>query len=212
MGKLTNGILGPMIGSTGNATAYILNNQNVIRVKTTRNRKFSDKQLENQMRMAVVNNFSRAVLSYLKVGFGIAALGTTKNYHNLATSYNKIHALKGIFPAIELDFTKILVSTGDLLPAQNPAIERINEGLKFSWDVPAIMSRELSDQVMMLAYGAKSGRAQRMVYGPSRREGAAILLLDDNLKKEPLETYISFVSADRTKVANSNYLGRIEPT
>ena len=95
MGKLPEGILGHVIGSTGNMTSYMLNGQNVSRIKFRRITKFSDKQLENQMRMAVLNKFSRAVLSFLKVGFGLAAKGTTKNYHNLATSYNKIHALKG---------------------------------------------------------------------------------------------------------------------
>lgn len=211
MGKLTDGILGGVIGSIGNTTSYLLNGQNVTRVKWRRITKFSDKQLENQMRMTVLNKFSRAVLPFLKVGFGLAAMGTTQNYHNLATSYNKKHAVKGTFPEIEMDYAKVMLSMGDLCPAQNPVIERVSEGLKFSWDLPGIMTPELTDQVMMLAYGIKSGRAQRIVYGPSRREGSAILPIDDVLKREPLETYISFVSADRSGVADSIYIGRVEP-
>lgn len=211
MGKLPDGLMGRVIGSTGNMTAYILNGQNVTRVKWRRVTKFSDKQLENQMRMTVLNKFTQAVLSFLKVGFAQAAMGTTKNYHNLATSYNKKYALKGTFPEIEMDYAKVMLSMGDLLPAQNPSVERVTEGLKFSWDLPVSMAQESLDQVMMLAYGTKSGRVQRILYGPARVEEAAILRIDDQLKMEPLETYISFVSADRSKVANSIYMGRIEP-
>lgn len=72
------------------------------------------------------------------------------------------------------------------------------------------MAHESLDQVMMLAYGTTSGRMQRILYGPTRSEGAAILRIDNELKKEPRETYISFVSPDRSQVANSIYMGRVE--
>lgn len=39
--------------------------------------------------------------SFLKVGFSIAAQGTTKNYHNMATAYNRKNALKGGSKRIE---------------------------------------------------------------------------------------------------------------
>ncbi len=210
MAKLTEGMLGSVIGSMANTTSYILNGQNVTRVKFRRVTKFSEKQLDNQMRMAVLNKFLGPILSFLKVGFGPAAAGTTKNYHNLATSYNKIHALKGVYPEIEMDYAKVLLSTGDLLPAQNPVVEWVDEGLKFSWDIPGVMRPELTGQVMMLAYAPESGRSQRITYGPSRSEGSAILRLAEDMKQEPWETYISFVSADRSGVANSMYLGRVE--
>ena len=109
-----------------------------------------------------------------------------------------------------MDYAQVLLSMGDLHPAQNPVVELLSEELKFSWDLPEANSPESLDQVMVLAYGTETGRMQRILYGPLRREGAAILPLGD-LKKEPLETYISFVSADRLRIANSTYLGRVEP-
>lgn len=212
MGKLYDGILGRVVGSTGNMTSYMLNGQNVTRVKARTITSFSDKQLSNQMCMLVLTKFLQACLPFLKVGFGAAALGTIKNYHNLATAYNRKYALKGVFPNIEIDYPQAMLSMGDLLPAINPAAERVNGGLKFSWDLPASGSPELANQVMLLAYGPKSGRVQRNIYGPLRSVGSAILLLDEDLQKEPLETYISFVSANRLSVANSTYIGRIEPS
>jgi hypothetical protein len=211
MGKIPNGILGNVIGSTGNVTAYMLNGQNVTRIKARKINHFSIKQLANQQAMLVVNEFFRFMGDFLKVGFDSAAKGTTKNYHNIATSYNKKNALKGEYPNIEMDYPRVILSTGDLLEAQNPLIEVVSAGLKFSWDLPKANSQTGQDQAMLLAYGTISRQVQSILYGQKRIEGEAILPLSSKMQEEPLETYISFISADRQNVANSVYLRRIEP-
>ena len=211
MGKIPNGILGTVIGSTGNVTAYMLNGENVTRVKARKITHFSIKQLANQQGMLVVNEFFRFMGDFLKVGFDLAAKGTTKNYHNIATSYNKKNALKGEYPNIEIDYQKVMLSMGDLLEAQNPLTEIVSGGLKFSWDLPGANSQAGQDQAMILAYGTISKQVQSILYGSKRIEGEAILQLSSKMQKEPVETYISFISADRQSVSNSIYTGRIEP-
>lgn len=204
-------MFGTIIGSMGNVTAYMLNGQNVTRLKARKISHFSKNQLANQQEMKVVNEFFYFMTDFLKAGFGLAAQGTTKNYHNLATSYNKKNALKGVYPNIEMDYTKALLSTGDLLEAQNPVVEAVPEGLKFNWDLPEVNSRSGEDQVMILAYGTVSKKVQSISYGPKRSAGEAILQLPPKMQQEPVETYISFVSADRQSISNSSYAGRIEP-
>jgi len=212
MGKMPYGILGPVIGSIGNVTGYMLNGQNVSRVKDRKITHFTKNQLANQQRMTVLNEFFGFMGSFLKAGFGLAAQGTTKNYHNLATSYNKKNALKGEYPNIEMDYAKVLLSTGGLPEAQNPAVEAVQEGLKFSWDLSGIDLQSGQDQIMMLAYGTLSKRVESILYGPKRSEGEAVFELTAKMKLEPLETYISFISPDRLEVANSIYTGRVEPS
>lgn len=211
MGKMPYGILGPVIGSIGNVTGYILNGQNVTRIKDRKITHFSENQLANQQRMAVLNEFFGFMGSFLKAGFGLAAQGTTKNYHNLATSYNKKNALKGAYPNIEMDYSKVLLSTGGLLEAQSAVVETVPEGLKFSWDLSGIDVQSGQDQAMVLAFGTVSKTVQSILYGPKRIEGEAILELSPAMKQEPLETYISFVSPDRLKVSGSIYTGRVVP-
>ncbi|MNT68697.1 hypothetical protein D3C72_2069510 [compost metagenome] len=87
----------------------------------------------------------------------------------------------------------------------------VSAGLKFSWDLPKANSQTGQDQAMLLAYGTISRQVQSILYGPKRIEGEAILPLSSKMQEEPLETYISFISADRQNVANSVYLRRIEP-
>jgi|GEM_PF-498922 len=211
MGKIPHGILGAVIGSVGNVTAYMLNGQNVTRVKARKIKHFSEKQLANQQGMSVINEFFFFMGSFLKAGFSLAAHGTTKNYHNLATAYNKKNALKGAYPNIKMNYPAVVLSAGDLLEAQNPVAETVPEGLRFSWDLPEIHSQSAEDQVMILAYGTVSKEVHSILYGPKRIAGEAILELSPRMQKEPVETYISFVSPDRQEVANSIYVGRIEP-
>lgn len=211
MGKMPYGILGPVIGSIGNVTGYMLNGQNITRTKDRKITRFSENQLGNQQRMVVLNEFFSYMGNFLKAGFSTAAQGTTKNYHNLATAYNKKNALKGEYPNIEMDYAKVLLSTGNLCEAENPKVEVIPEGLKFSWDVSAVDLYNGKDQVMLLAFGTISKKVQFILYGPKRIEGEALLELSTKMKQEPLETYLSFVSSDRLDVANSIYAGRVEP-
>lgn len=211
MGKLPQGILGPVIGSIGNVTGYMLNGQNVTRIKDRKITRFTENQLANQQRMTVLNEFFGFMGSFLKAGFGAAAQGTTKNYHNLATAYNKKNALMGEYPNIGIDYPKALLSTGVLTGAQNPVVEAAAKGLKFSWDLYDVAAERGEDQVMMLAFGTVSKQVESILYGPKRIEGEAILPINPKMMREPLATYISFISPDRLHVSNSYYTGKIEP-
>lgn len=50
MGKMPSGILGPVLGSIGNVTSYVLNGHNITRIKNRKITRFSENQLANQQR------------------------------------------------------------------------------------------------------------------------------------------------------------------
>lgn len=208
MGKLLNGIYGPVTGTTGNITSYVLNGQNVTRMVRHARTTSSVKQLNNELRMKVINAFFFYMKPFLKAGFGPAAKNTTKNYYNLATAYNKMHALKGFYPDIEIDYPNVLLSDGDLLPAENAAVTRTSEGLEFTWDTDGQSWGNGSDQAMLMAYFPDERKSVSFVYGARRLAGKELLPLESGLMELPAEVYISFVSPDRSKVAKSIYLGQ----
>lgn len=209
MGKLLGGIYGPTTGTTGNITSYILNGQNVTRMRTHPRTTSSEKQLENEMRMKVISDFFRLMKIFLKAGFSTAAKNTTKNYYNIAVSYNKKHALKGDYPNVEVDYPNVLLSDGNLLPAENPAVTRLAGGIEFTWDTDGYSWGNGSDQVMVLAYFPETGKVKSLSYGARRLEGREFIPLEDNEMDQPAETYISFISPDRSEVARSMYLGQV---
>jgi hypothetical protein len=82
--------------------------------------------------------------------------GTDKNEYNEAVSYNKKNAIQGAYPNISLDYTKVLVSMGDLPVAVNPVINQTAKAdeIEFNWEVTADLpiQRYTNDRAMLMLY------------------------------------------------------------
>lgn len=209
MAILKNGIMGAARGRIANLVSYTLNNQEVVRTVGLSNKSLTNRQLNNRLQMIVIMEFLSAMNTLLETGFNPKAAGTTKNYHNLAISYNKPHALKGFYPNVEVDYPKVIISAGDLPQPVNPDVEFVAEGLKFSWNGEGISWPYNMDQVIMLAYAPLSKSHAFKNSGARRMKGYDVLEIRPEMLNEPLEVYISFVSDDRKRAADSLYLGRM---
>lgn len=209
MAILKNGILGGVKGKVANLVGYQLNGQDIIREIGSSSKPPTEKQLNNKLQMKVLMEFLSTLDTLLETGFNPKANGTTKNYHNLAVFYNKPGALKGFYPDVEIDYPKIVISSGDLPQPVNPVVELVDEGLKFSWNTEGLAWPYLTDQVMLLAYAPGTKEKMFKNSGARRAEGTDILSITDTMRTGILEVYISFVSDDRKRVADSMYLGQI---
>ena len=114
MAILRNGIFGPVSGKLGGTVVYELNNRTVVRVVGKNMTPPSFRQLVNRNEMRVINAFVKQLLSFIKIGFGPEAKLRNMYPQNAAVSYNKKHALKGVYPDVEVDFEKVLLSRGNL--------------------------------------------------------------------------------------------------
>lgn len=204
MGKLTNGIFGGVNGKVGNIIGYNLNGQQVIRTIGVNNKPLSEKQLNNRLQMKVIMQFFHQMDTLIQTGFSPKAKNTTKNYHNLAIAYNKPNALTGFYPNVAIDFSKIVISVGDLPQPENTQVRLIGQTLEFTWE-----GIRNTDQVMLLAYAPHTKQMVFESSGAKRAQKKENLSLKPGMENELLELYISFVSNDRTQVANSLYLGNI---
>ena len=213
MGKLLNGPQGHVTGLVGNNISYILNGQNVIRVKTGKIIKLKNRsipQKANCQKLTVVNKMFREILPLLKAGFTNAAQGTTNNYHNLAMSYNKLNALKNEYPHIRLDYPMFKFSSGTLLmPLLNTATLTA-DAIRIDWSfAPRDTGVHASDQTMILLHFPKKHESFPFTYGQERQSKMQLIPLPEEYLTSRIEVYLSFVSADRTRVATSIYLGRL---
>jgi hypothetical protein len=213
MGKLLNGPQGQVTGLVGNNISYILNGQNVIRIKASKTRKLKNMSLSqksNCQKLKVINSMFKDILPLLKAGFTSSAQGTRWNYHNLAMSYNKLHALKNEYPRIKLNYSEFRISSGDLpMPLLNTAT-LTTDGIRIDWSfAPRDTGVHASDQTMILLHFPQRGESFSFIYGQERQTKTQLIPLPDEYRTSKIEAYLSFVSADRTRVATSIYLGRL---
>lgn len=206
MGILRGGIAGLMTGRVGDMVFYVLNGKQVVRMVGKSAKAPTEKQLTARMQMAVVSGFLKHLVEYLNVGFGPDVIDD-ENAYNAAMRYNRKHALSGVYPDIFLDYSKVLVSKGDLPGAAGAVVELLSDGLHFTWTNPAELPYPRgNDQVMLLAYFPSLNSAIYLLEAGSREEGVALLPVPSDLLAEHMEVYMSFAAADRKSVSDSIYL------
>ncbi|RZM18885.1 MAG: hypothetical protein EOO88_39585 [Pedobacter sp.] len=213
MAIANDGPQGPHRGRIGNMVYYDLNGQNVGRQIGRITTPPTENQLRNWEVMKLVPAFLKSVLEFINLGFSIEQLGTTSNSYNVAMKLNVTQIVTGDYPNLYIDYSKVILSKGILKPAQNPTAEMEAEAIRFSWDTnPQMPWEESTDQVMMLAYFPEQKKVFYTLFGKDRIAGNDSLPIPDDLLDQPVYTYISFVAANRRKLADSIFIGGLNLT
>ncbi|WP_316747404.1 DUF6266 family protein [Pedobacter gandavensis] len=210
MGSLQNGLFGGFNGRVGNLVGYELNGKNVIRTIGHSGKPLSPARKVNCDRMTIVNKFLLPISTFIKVGFRLKVVGTDRNYYNEAVSYNKKHAVSGVYPEAQLDYPQAMLSMGTLLKAEKPSIKQVGAVIEFSWEVPADLAwGNRNDRAMVLLYWPDQGQQTHILSGSHRKDGKQSVHIDPNLANERVVAYISFVSEDAAEISDSVYAGSI---
>lgn len=210
MGILKHGPFGMTTGKIQNMVSYDLNGKNVFRRIGKTNKKPTLKQLIVRQRMATVIKFLKHLGPLIEFGFRAQALAERKSAHNMATSYLTKNATTGEYPEILMDYSKAVISQGELMQPIDPEVELLDGKLRFSWqNQPYLQYTNKKDQVMMLAYFPDSHDISADVYGALRTAGEDFLPVDNKLQQARMEVYMAFVSSDRETASDTIYLGTI---
>lgn len=203
-----NGPNGHHRGRIGNIVYYVVNGKNVSRTIGITTKPPTVLQLRSRMVTKLSSGLFSNLLDFINTGFSIIAIQAMDNAYNQAKKYNKDHLIKGNYPDLEIAYDLLQVSKGLLKPAQNWQVALDDEGLHYNWDTdPQMPWPEATDQVMMLAYFPKLEKVIFNLFGRSRISGSDVLEIPCSLQGEYMETYISFIAANRQQVANSCYTG-----
>lgn len=210
MGKLVGGPFGMLHGRVGNLVAYVLNGENIMRKIGKSSKPLTPARRANCEKMTVVNGFLQPALPFIQLGFRFETAGTNRNAYNEAVSYNKMNALQGAYPDISIDYSKVLLSKGELPAAKQVQIEKTEHGIAFTWDTSDISSQRRHDRTMLLVSFPELGLVSYHPSGSKRIEGKDLLYFDQGYKEEHMEVYISFVNAEGTQVSDSVYAGAFD--
>lgn len=210
MATSNSGIPGNFTGRIGNTVYYFLNGKWVSRSIAAVTKPATPGKLAIQMRMGIASTVLRQLKPFINLGYRQLAIAKKDNASNVAKSFLLRNAMTGEYPDISIDYEKMKVSEGPLMPALESSVTQVAEGLRFNWFAdPLAPWPDYTDQVMMLAYFPSMGKIVFDLYGAQRLQGTALLPISAPMQSEYMETYISFVSADRSATATSCYTGSI---
>ena len=208
MATTENGPGGHHRGKLGNMVYYTLNGKRVVREIGRSLKPPTELQLAARMITKMSSTLLGRLQDFIKTGFLQQAIQVQDNAFNVAVKANKKNMIKGVYPNLEIAYDQLLLSAGNLKPAQNWQVVQTDTGLQYSWDTdPQMAWPEATDQVMMLAYFPKQEKVCFTLFGKDRLAGSDLLEIPPSLQAEYMETYISFIAADRKQVANSSYTG-----
>ena len=134
MGTFEKGYLGGFSGKVGTAVGSTWKDLNVLRSRPPSKRKGkpTELQLEQQAKFSLITNLLLPLTDLLNVTYNKSAAARMTGF-NKAFSVNN-QAITGVFPAITVDYPKILLSKGSLPNVSDPAAASTVAGkLAFSW-------------------------------------------------------------------------------
>ncbi|MES2829990.1 MAG: DUF6266 family protein [Bacteroidota bacterium] len=201
------GLLGKTRGKVGNLIYYTRMGKPLVRSIGINLVPPTDAQLACRMQISAVSAFTKIIKGFVNVSFKAEAKKQNKMVNTLVNSVNKAAALKGDYPDIEMDFTKAIVSNGDLAIAESPDVVIANGGLKFTWNVAEQLPwPDISDQALLLAYLPHERKAYYSLFGNLRASGTGLLSINQPMLNKRMETYIAFLAADGNRASDSVFV------
>jgi len=201
-----SGKLGPVVGSSWKDIAYM----KAVSTKGKKKRKRSEGQIANQEKFRFVSEWLVPFHPYVSIGF--LNLSNVKSEINLAFSKNFHRAVVGEYPDFSIDYSKVVVSKGDLGGLTDPSVVLTDPNLLYisSSDNPS-QRVSYDDQLMLVVYCPELGIADGFVGGTKRADKECTFKFNQKMTGKALEVYLSVTSFNRKRIANSVYLGRIAP-
>ncbi|MBC7534464.1 MAG: hypothetical protein H7258_02075 [Ferruginibacter sp.] len=208
MGKYIKGILGSFQGKVG---TVIGSSWKGIEYMRSRGKKSSkpptQAQLIQQAKFTLLVRFVTTIGRLLTVTFKDSAIRMTGV--NSAFAYNYDNAITGSYPAFSLDYSKVLVSKGQLHNAINPVVTTAGNGiLKADWDYEAgVAMSNATDNCIVVVYCPELNQSvYKMAAGERSTRTAQINVA--NFNGRSVETWIAFITSDKIDVSSSFHTGR----
>ena len=210
MATFEKGYLGGFSGKVGNGVGSSWKGLDVLRSRPPRKRRGepTDAQLEQQAKFTLITNLLLPLTDLLNVTYSKSAASRMSGF-NKAFSVNN-EAITGVFPAIAVDYPKILLSKGSLPNVGSPTAASTAAGkLAFSWVDNSGTNSSLSSDLVFVAAFNEELKHWIFLMKAAARNAAGFILDVTPFSGKPVQTWLGTMSADRKKIATSWYTGLV---
>lgn len=217
MGKIKQGLLGPVSGKVGNVIGSSWRGIHYLRIVPANvNDPQTVPQLNQRSKFMVVLRFIQPLLTFLRVGF--RSFGIRMSAYNAAMSYNLRNAVEGIFPDFHIDYTKALVSRGNLRDVEGAVASSIDPGsVVVNWsDNSGLGNASADDEAIIVVFNQDLMDMQYTLQAAQRSDTTAEIILPDTYSGSTVHVYLVFSvhseyasNGSRDTISDSCYAGSV---
>ena len=205
MARLKNGLIGGVTGKIGNVIISSRYGKEYVKSAPDKVKNPKTKeQVKQRSKFSVTMAFLKTMTTFIRVGFQNAS-EDRRTPTNAASSYIMKNAFTNDAGNLELDYSKVLVSMGDLDTSEIINSEFKDRGFTVYWDKGFKGNAKDNDQAMLLAHNSNLGESIYDIGVGKRSHGSAKIVLPNNWNNHDIHIYLAFRSADGMKVSNSVY-------
>ena len=203
MGIINQGILGGFSGKVGPIVGFRWKSNYYIRARAAKvSNPRTPKQQEQRGKFATAFSFLKAIKPFIRIGY--KEFTQDKSAFNAAMSYTLKRAVTGSGKEIRIDFDRVLISMGTLMPIFEGTATQNGNKMYFNWqDNSGMGNAEDTDIAMLLVYNKDKETAVYDTKTALRSSQHAELQLPPDWQDDELIAYLSFCSADGNTIANS---------
>lgn len=206
MGKINEGFLGGFSGKVGNVVGATWKDVHYIRSLPVNAKDPKTKgQVKQRSKFTVTMEFMKTITPFLRVGFEKEATGRSTAF-NAAMSYNMKNAVKMNDQETVLDYPRVLVARGPVVPAQDAHAEIIKGKLQVRWNPGIERNASPEDMAMLVAYNPAKQQSVYDLNSAKRADATAGLSLPPDWEDDIIHAYLAFKTPDGANVSDSVYV------
>jgi hypothetical protein len=166
-------------------------------------------QLDQRAKFTAIIKFLKPLTPFLRLGF--KSKNAKMSAHNAAMSYNLANAIMGTYPDYAIDYSKVLISRGNIGEALRPAILSANScEIEFRWAYNPRDYYTCSDDIVVLViYNSTKKEVITAMDGNRRIDGSQTITLPEWFVGDEVHCYISFQDYKQKVISNSLYVGSL---
>lgn len=212
MGLVKSGVAMGFSGNVGNLTySQQADGTTTVKEKSKPSSKpATDLQLASRQKTKLCAAFLKTINGFIEIGFRLEGKLKGMNSYNAAASYLRKNSFIGDYPDLGIDYSKIMVTKGEMESPKNAEVIKSEFGFSFKWDTYSEdRGVYYTDQIMLLAYFPELRKAAYVTAGAQRRRGAEMLTLGGINRGHVAEVYVAFIEDNHKSISNSVYLGQL---
>ena len=207
MGTISKGILGGFSGKVGTVVGANWRGMDVIRsVPKKIQRTPTESQMIQRLKFALVTQFLAPVGPLTRSWYGQPS--GVKSRRNLAVSYHIKEAVTGVNPDFMMDYVKVIMTKGELPSVQEPdVVPAAGALLGCSWEDNSDQGLANPDDLFLIVIYNETRKLFDYQHTAARSALSFNMQLPATWTGEEVQCWVSFISADEKKQANSIYMG-----